>query len=142
MNEVTPRLWMGAAPDPTELYSRFDAIVMCAQEIQPVMRKFKGTVLRAPFHGDPYPMARERKIAIRAAREVVKRLQKGQKVLVTCSDGLERSGLVTGITLRMATKKQPGEIIYLIRKARGDWALRNPSFARIICGFARKGSTG
>lgn len=138
MNEVTPRLWMGATPDPTAPHAKFDAIILCAKEIQPVMRKFKGTVIRAPFREAPYPTARERKIAIRAAREVVKRLRKGQTVLVTCGEGLNRSGLVVGLSLRMATKKSPGEIIHLIRRARGEWALRNDSFLRIICGFASR----
>jgi protein-tyrosine phosphatase len=129
---------MGAAPDPTRPYPEFDVIVLCAEEVQPTFQRFKGTVIRAPFDDSPYPTAKERKIAIRAAREVAKRLRKGQRVLVTCAQGLNRSGLVVGIALKMAARMHVNEIIERIRKARGDWALSNPAFERFLRGFSAK----
>jgi len=137
-DEVTPRLWQGAAPDPLKSYDGFDVLVLCAREVQPRFRRFKGTVIRAPFVDTPYPTDVERKIAIRAAREVAKRLRKGQKVLVTCAAGLNRSGLVVALALRMATQMHPEEIIRRIRAARGERALSNPAFERIVRGFGSR----
>lgn len=128
---------MGSVPDPTKAYTEFSAIVLCAQEFQPRFRRFKGTVIRAPFADTKYPTAKERRIAIRSAREVAKRLKKGQRVLVTCAMGLNRSGLVTGLALRMASRMHPTEIIRRIREARGEYALSNPAFERIVRGFHR-----
>lgn len=137
-DRVAPRLWQGAAPDPTRPYTEFDVIVLCAKEYQPRFERFRGTLLRAGFDDTRYPTMMERKIAIRAARQVAKRLRKGQRVLVTCAMGWNRSGLVTGLSLRMATTMHPEEIIRRIRAARGDDALSNASFERIIRGFAQK----
>ncbi len=137
-DRVAPQLWMGGAPDPARPYPEFDVIVLCAREEQPTFRRFKGTVIRAPFADSPYPTAVERRIAIRAAREVAKRLRKGQRVLVTCAMGWNRSGLVVGLALKMASRRHVNEIIERIRKARGPNALSNPAFERFLRGFSGK----
>lgn len=138
-DRVAPRLWMGAAPDPNREYSEFDVIVLCAGEVQPTFRAFKGTVIRAPYSDSQRPTVTERKIAIRAAREVSKRLRKGHRVLVTCVMGWNRSGLVCALALKMASRYQVDEIINRIRKARGSDALSNQAFERIVRGFGAKG---
>ena len=135
-NQVAPSLYQCGAPDTTQLASDLDAIFLCASEYQPPrFPKFKGTIVRCGFDDTVKPTKYERRIAIRAAREVAKRLGKGQRVLVTCYLGFNRSGLVVGLALRMATKWSADEIIRRIRKARGPHALSNPSFERIIRGF-------
>ena len=135
-DRVAPRLYQGGAPDPSKPYSDFDAIFLCAAEYQPPrFPRFKGTIVRCGFDDTSQPTAHERRIAIRAAREVAKRLGKGQTVLVTCYAGWNRSGLVVGLALRMATRWSAEDIIRRIRKARGERALSNPAFVRIICGF-------
>jgi protein-tyrosine phosphatase len=139
-HEVAPRLWMGAAPDSKRPYSEFDAIVLCAGEVQPTFVRFQGTIIRAPFVDSGAPTATERKIAIRAAREVAKRLRRGQSVLVTCAMGLNRSGLVCGLALKMVSPYHVSEIIDRIRKARGKRALSNPAFERFLRGFSSKKS--
>jgi len=139
-NEVAPRLWMGGAPDSKRPYSEFDTIVLCAGEAQPTFVRFQGTIIRAPFVDTGAPTQAERRIAIRAAREVAKRLRRGQSVLVTCAQGLNRSGLVCGLALKMASSYHVTEIIDRIRKARGKWALSNPAFERFLRGFSAKSS--
>jgi len=119
-------------------YPDFDTIVLCAREHQPVFKRYKKSVIRAPFADTPYPTATERRIAIRAAREVAKRLRKGQRVLVTCQMGWNRSALVAGLALKMATKMHTEEIIRRIREARGEDALSNPAFVRFLRGFASR----
>jgi hypothetical protein len=51
----------------------------------------------------------------------------GRRVLVRCSGGLNRSGLVVAATL-VRLGHAPDEAIGLVRSARGPWALTNPAF--------------
>jgi len=51
----------------------------------------------------------------------------GRRVLVRCSGGLNRSGLVVASTL-VRLGHPPEEAIDLVRRARGPWALTNPAF--------------
>jgi protein-tyrosine phosphatase len=51
----------------------------------------------------------------------------GDRVLVRCSGGLNRSGLVTAAAL-VRLGSEPDGAIALVRRARGPWALTNPVF--------------
>jgi len=51
----------------------------------------------------------------------------GRRVLVRCSGGLNRSGLVVASTL-VRLGYAPDDAITLVRGARGPWALTNPAF--------------
>lgn len=51
----------------------------------------------------------------------------GRTVLVRCSGGLNRSGLVVASAL-VRLGHGPEEAIALVRRARGPWALTNPAF--------------
>ena len=51
----------------------------------------------------------------------------GRRVLVRCSGGLNRSGLVVASTL-VRLGHDPDDAIGLVRRARGPWALTNPAF--------------
>lgn len=51
----------------------------------------------------------------------------GRRVLVRCSGGLNRSGLVVGLAL-LRSGRTPAEALALVRAARGPWALTNPGF--------------
>jgi protein-tyrosine phosphatase len=136
VNRVTRQLWIGAAPRPGRPYPGIDVIVLCAREHQPVLSGFPGLVIRAPFADRDIPTPQDRKTAIRAAREVSRRLRKGQRVLVTCVKGWNRSGLVVGLTLKMMGRGlRADQIIQAIRQARGESALSNPAFVRILRGF-------
>lgn len=135
-DQVAPLLFMGAAPDPVKAYTDFDALVLCTEAQPTRFPNFHGTIIRAPFSDTSYVTADLRRIAIRAAREVAKRLRKGQTVLVTCTQGWNRAGLVVGIALKMASRLSSDEIIERIRAARGRDALSNQSFERIVKGFS------
>ncbi len=58
---------------------------------------------------------------------VAQALGAGRKVLVRCSGGLNRSGLVVASTL-VRLGHEPDEAIALVRRARSAWALTNPAF--------------
>lgn len=57
----------------------------------------------------------------------------GRRVLVRCSGGLNRSGLVVGLALLRAGRT-PAEAMALVRAARGPWALTNPGFVTHLRG--------
>jgi hypothetical protein len=140
--EVTPiagNLWQGGPPpEGTALAEQgFDMLVLCAEEHQPSSSQFPGlTVVRAPNDDRPKgppPTADEVLIAHLAAKTVAKSLFKGRKVLVTCMQGRNRSGLVSGLAMVMLGESA-APVIQRIRERREN-ALTNPYFVEIIKGY-------
>lgn len=123
---------MGSAPARGERLP-FDTIVLTAKEYQPSAIHFHGArVLHVPLRDDGSKMtAAEMTLAIRAGREVVRRLRKGDRVLITCWMGRNRSGVVTAIALLEMGMTAPSAV-RLIRRARGQHALRNDDFLKLI----------
>jgi hypothetical protein len=123
------RLAQGSKPEPyTDLSDRFDTIVFTADEYQPLASWFPGVrVLHVPLDDDPRGVTvADLDRAERASLEIVSRLRHGQRVLVTCWQGRNRSGLVSALTLiRLGTS--PKIAIARIRYARLN-ALSNPHF--------------
>ena len=70
----------------------FDMVVMCAAENQPELA-FHGTVVRCPLQDSQLSLS-ELTYAVGASRAVAFALAGGQRVLVTCHAGLNRSALV------------------------------------------------
>lgn len=66
-----------------------------------------------------------------AAEQVADAVRDGRRVLVRCSGGLNRSGLVVASAL-VRLGHQPAEAITLVRAARGPWALTNPGFVTYL----------
>lgn len=127
---LLPNLAQGGRPASRERLP-FDVIVFCAEEAQPdVARGIEAIRLRLHDHGEP-PTRAHLASALAASKMVVKRLKAGKRVLVTCHMGWNRSGLVSGLTLRRLG--MPAErTIQTIRKARGPNALGNKYFERIL----------
>lgn len=136
-SRITGNLWQGGKPPqgPILRFGGFDTLVLCAQEIQ------EGTwpdvkVLRAPNDDGPPPTGFEIMIARLAAGAVVRELGAGKRVLVTCRQGRNRSGLVSALAMVMLG--WPAEAaIRRIRERRRD-ALTNEHFVRVIESFARR----
>jgi hypothetical protein len=61
------------------------------------------------------------------SRRVADAVRDGLRVLVRCSGGLNRSGLVVASAL-VKDGRTPDEAIAAVRSARGPWALTNPAF--------------
>jgi protein-tyrosine phosphatase len=127
------RLAQGCAPptyDTSPGKAPFDVVVLCAREWQPHLPQYP-RVMHAGFH-DAKPTPSEIELAKATAREVVRQITtRGRRVLVTCHMGWNRSGLVTGLTLRHLGIPAR-ETIHRIRKARGPYALSNRYFAKIV----------
>jgi protein-tyrosine phosphatase len=62
---------------------------------------------------------------------IAEALGAGRRVLVRCSGGLNRSGLVVAATL-VRLGHAPDDAIVLVRRARGPWALTNPAFVSFL----------
>ncbi|HSV37483.1 MAG TPA: hypothetical protein VLI04_01870 [Nocardioidaceae bacterium] len=65
---------------------------------------------------------------------VVAEMEAGRKLLVRCTGGLNRSGLVIGLAL-IKQGRTPDEAIDLVRAARGPYALCNGAFVRYLRSF-------
>lgn len=127
---VAPGLWQGARPE-GDLSRRFDVLVLCALEFQPRGHEVVvPTVVHAPMD-DAWLTPREAKIAMDASRVAADAIERGKRVLSTCHMGLNRSGLVSALTL-LRLRWTPEEAIAAIRHARGPNALTNPSFVDAI----------
>lgn len=147
-SQVAGRLWVGAFPPVGFNWSKYtDVIVLCAQELQPVSQMYRGvSVLRAPLRDTADMTVAEHRSAMRAAYLVRKKLDLGKRVLVTCHMGLNRSGLVAALTMMLPPGIGRGfwthattpfclnslDAVRLIRRARGDYALSNVSFQRLL----------
>jgi protein-tyrosine phosphatase len=137
-DEIVPGLWQGSYPKYGEHVAGagFTLLVFCAGEIQPPAEDYPGVrILHAP-NSDDYvsKIPRDRlQIAIEAAKTVAKEIQGGGKALVTCAAGINRSGLVSALTLHFLHGWPGTECIARVQKTRVSQrhhmtALDNPQF--------------
>jgi hypothetical protein len=124
-------LWQGSAP-PTGDYLKsmgFDLLVLAAQEYQPPARSFPGVdVIHAPNDDTTFENGGDVKAALVASKKVKNALTRGEKVLVTCWAGLNRSGIITALAHARMTVYTGPEIVKRLRAARGPFALSNEDF--------------
>jgi len=132
---VINNLWMGGAPPPqANVGGYFDCLVFCAREYQ-IPECFPDVqVAQARLNDDGSRFKKqEAEEAVIAASKVIKWLEKGLKVLVTCFAGRNRSGLVTAIALCKGPSQMGlDDAVRLIRNARGPNALSNPDFMAFL----------
>ncbi len=128
----------------------FDMIVLCAEEWQPpgFADETCSQVLGYTPQTDPYPGVAlvhapndddfqkppSREVlaqALKAASYAAYRVAHGGRVLVSCWAGINRSGLVSALTLHKLTGLAGRDCIAVIQKARPQ-ALRNPQFVSLL----------
>lgn len=139
-NEIVPGLWQGSKPRPGRALSEagFEVLVLCAREYQPAASAFPGlTVLHAPNDDHSFVTREDLKLAVATATRVAKYLKKGRKILVTCLAGINRSGLVTALTIHKALGYSGRSCIDLVRAKRqladgDDVALTNTFFVEAL----------
>lgn len=111
---------------------RFDVLVLCAYEIQPQLNYSDLLVIHAPMDDNYDFMAMEDiSTAVQTAQVVSDQLRKGRRVLSTCHQGRNRSGLVSAMALCLTYGYKPSEAIQIVRLARMH-ALTNPQFVRLL----------
>jgi len=136
-NEVVPGLFQGGHDVRSQSGSacvvddQFDLVVsLVAREGYGPAPEVEHAVLRlADAAVDPATGAR----VDEAAERIADAVRDGRRVLVRCSGGLNRSGLlVAGALIRLG--RTPDEAIAAVRAARGPWALTNPGFVAYLRG--------
>jgi hypothetical protein len=135
-SRVATRLFQGSVPTPGAQIPA-DLLVLCAVEHQfpgaNRQRLFghRATVLHCPLTDGGAPLKpRQIRDAVNASVECARVYLHGGTVIVTCAAGLNRSGLVMGLTL-LELGVEPRSAIDAIRRARPG-ALCNPHFEQLI----------
>lgn len=117
------------------IFDTFDVLVLCAEELQPRAKAPSGKeIFKLPMDDDIYrPIPDEvQDILHEAAKRLVTYCAHGQKVLTTCAEGRNRSGIVTGLMLMYGYNMKPREAITLIRRKRPKDCLGNPMFEQFL----------
>ena len=136
-DEILPGLFMGGThddatvADPMELaglggWREYDAVVTLYAWAQPV--SWEVEELRYGF-GDGALDGADLQRVLRAARWAHERWQAGDRVLIRCQAGLNRSGLVTALVLVLAGW-DPADAIRHLRDQRSPHVLFNDHFVR------------
>jgi protein-tyrosine phosphatase len=120
------RLAQGSAP-PLGVRLPFDVIVLAAMEYQPDLPGYR--VLRAPLDDGPPPDRATRTVIRGAARRVADHVRAGNRVLVTCWQGRNRSGVIAGLAL-VDLGLSGAEAARRIRRTRNG--LTNPHFLEMV----------
>lgn len=131
---VAPRLWIGSAPSvgPTVSRAHFDVLMLCAIEYQPRSWEIPGVrVVHAGFEDTPFPSEDEQSVMRNAAFLTARAISLDKRVLVTCWQGRNRSGLVCALALRQLHRWHPEICVEAVRAARPG-ALTNPTFCRLV----------
>jgi protein-tyrosine phosphatase len=144
-DQIHTNLYQGSYPKPhKDLADHFDVIVYTAMEKQPTPVALKSLpknvlVRKFPLDDDPYqPVTREQTAAlVRAAKELAGLLRSGKRVLITCAMGMNRSGILTALTLMAATGCSGRTALHTVQSKRramedGTRALFNPIFSRFV----------
>ena len=107
VTRILPHLYQGSVPRPGGEVARcgFTVLVLAAQEYQPPRDFYPGVkVIRAPLDDSGRPMTeREWKTARAAAKEVAAAVSSGERALVTCIQGRNRSGLIVALACHLLT---------------------------------------
>lgn len=106
----------------------FDVIVLAAREWQPELSGYE--VIRVLLDDSGPPPTPAERIAIRQnARRVAHRIRAGKRVLVTCVQGRNRSGVIAGLAL-VELGLPPKLVVQQIRRIRDG--LANPYFRAMV----------
>ena len=123
-------LAQGARP-PVGVRLPFDVIVLAAWEYQPKMPGYE--VMHVPLDDEfELPVTTEDHMRIQAAaRAVARRVRAGRRVLVTCHQGRNRSGVIAGLAL-VELGMPRNQVVRRIRTLRNG--LTNPHFYAMVNG--------
>jgi hypothetical protein len=137
-SRVAGKLYQGAFGWPATQIAAgsgvYQLLVHCAHDVLPIQDRPDGTdLLYVPFKDDVTspPTAETVEKVMFAARHVQQARKLGKRVLVGCAMGLNRSGFVVAMALRMGGCT-PAQAIERVRAARGPDALSNRRFVKAI----------
>ena len=130
---IAPRLHIGSFPPPGTRLPGVATLILCARELQPPPGAYgKGIeVIRAGFDDSERPDRATFTRAQAAASIVAERVRAGQRCLVTCALGRNRSGLVVALALHKLTGAPGAFCRRRVQGARPN-ALTNGAFAAFL----------
>lgn len=144
-SRISDKLYVGSEPHPDEFdYAGhgFNVIVFCAEEVQPPKENFPGldAIIRIPLVDqtgyNEEEWASEWATAMKGAHEVAKRLAQGDRVLVTCRMGWNRSPFVAALTLWLMNRRPGWWALNKVRERRkftdGTLAIGNVAYAAAL----------
>ena len=138
---IIPGLAQGSYPEPLRApYDNgFDVVVFSAMELQP--KRFRPpqgkTVILIPMDDteySPITLDDDRKLR-EISRSLARHIRAGRKVLTTCAQGRNRSGLLSALTIVRLGHASPDKAIQLVKRKRNapsGEALTNIMFERYI----------
>lgn len=141
-NKIINHLFQGGYPPEGDGLKRagVDVLVLCARELQDADRYDDLEVILAPGDDDErlhrfllfLPTWKD------AAARVVERVKEGKNVLVTCAQGLNRSGIVVAMAVCELTRMSGQEAVDLVQRRR-EGALFNTTFVdHLVKNFPKK----
>lgn len=137
---IPGRLAQGAYPGrDLKMFEHWDVVVYCAEEYQPKFSSMPNgkRVYYAPMDDDIYrPVPQEiARNLWKLAGTVADHARRGQKCLITCAMGANRSGLLMGLTLMRLNGMSGSNAVDLIKSRRTSGqqeALSNPMFEQFL----------
>jgi len=134
VSRVASKLYIGSAPPvgPELSQAGFDTVLLCAKEYQPRSRDLPQVlVVHCGIDDSLHPTMAEVDTALEASRIAADRVMRGDRVLISCWLGKNRSGLVMALTLVRVYGLSGREAIEAVRAARPG-ALFNPAFVALV----------
>jgi len=141
-NWIVPNVAQGSFPGlKGRAFDHCDVLVLAAEEHQAKNLKAPPgkQIVRLGFDDDSYrPIPPEvGKIFHAHAKQLGQAALSGRKLMITCAMGLNRSGLITALTLMHAYRMKPSDAIKLIRARRHIDCLCNPMFEQWLLNHER-----
>jgi Dual specificity phosphatase, catalytic domain len=116
-HEITRGLWQGSAPPQgrTLMLAGFDVLVLAAMEIQPPPQAYPDIdIARIALDDEKLTYAQLCEALVLSSR-IARAISGGAKVLVTCAQGRNRSGLISALVLMRLRGCNGLEAIRMIR---------------------------
>lgn len=119
-------------------FDNFDVIVLCAEEHQPKWKVPNGKYLfKMPLDDDCYQQVplEVGRIVCEVAHAAGSYHVAGMRVLTSCHQGRNRSGITTALILMMFYGMDAKRAIDLIRSQRNDDCIGNPMFEQFLYNY-------
>jgi protein-tyrosine phosphatase len=141
-DRIVPGLYQGSMPPQGNALreARFSVLVLAAKQYQPKADRFPGvTIIHVPLE-DSHELTKEDiGSAMTVATRVAVAVRNGSRVLVTCLEGRNRSGLITALALRDLYGMSGSEAMLLVRQNRKNAsALTNTTYQQFLLSLPRK----
>jgi len=138
ITHMAPKLYQGSYPRVPIAPIGFKVLVLCAVELQDRAAEPGLLTLHCPLTDTGERMSEQDwALAISVSGKVARRVADGQRTLVSCAQGRNRSGLITALVLYRLTDMSGLQAVSHVQKFRFH-ALENDEFVHRLCRLPRK----